>query len=172
MNNTTVYFTDNFFSAGLTTIYNENKQEIGSLNLNSMFTSSVDVLDQNDQVVVKGRFPFFSRKWSITDHNDHEIGRLKQRLSFFSKSYEYEAYGRGIFVIHSEAFSKDYEISSEDEEVIATFRRISGFFTSPAFQLTNHSKQLENEELIAIVMGVNMIRKRNSAAAANSSASH
>jgi hypothetical protein len=45
---------------------------------------------------------------------------------------------------------------------VAKFEKISGFFSSPAFQLTNHSDQLSTEELIAVVMGVNAIQRRNS----------
>lgn len=128
------------------------------------------MLNQRGDVLVTGKFPFFSSKWRVTDRSDREIGLLKQKFSFASKKFEYTAHGRGTFQIFSGAFSREYDITTIDEEVIATFKKISGFFSSPAFQLINHSSTLENEELVAVVMGVNMIIKRNEAAA--SSAAH
>lgn len=160
-----IYFTDNFFSAGLTTIYDENKEEVGTLDLKSAFTSSIEVLDLEGKIVNKGYFPFFSRRWVIEDGNENELGALRQRLSFFSKRFEYNTHDQYTYQIKSEAFSRDYEVFDEAENLVAEFKRISGFFSSPAFQLKNQSEKLSNEELIAVVMGVSMINKRNSAAA-------
>lgn len=161
MGQSMIYFKDNFFSAGVTEIFNGDKQRIGSLNLKSAFTSSVDVLDKGGTVVVQGHFPFFSRRWVIGDKDGNELGNLRQRITFFSKKYEYEAVGRGVYKIESEVFSKEYDVFNGDGELIAEFRRISGFFESPVYQLTNNSEKLSNEEVIAMVMGVNMINKRN-----------
>lgn len=157
-----IYFTDNFFSAGVTEMYNSDKEQVGSLDLRSAFSSSVDVLDLNGSVTMSGAFKFFSRKWFITNGAEQEIGELLQRFSFFAKKFEYEAYGRGTYRIESEAFSKDYEIYDQGDNLIAEFRKTSGFFASPAFSLTNHSEELSDEELVAVVMGVSMIHKRNS----------
>jgi len=168
LNDVAIYFTDNFFSAGLTTIYNEKQEKIGSLDLKSAFTSSVDILNNEGTLVVKGYFPVFSRGWKINDENDNELGILKQQLSLFTKKYQYTAHGRGVYQIKSEAFSREYQIYNEDENLISEFKKISGFFTSPIFELTNQSEKLSNEELVAVVMGVNMITKRNrSASSAN-----
>ncbi|MBM7097483.1 hypothetical protein JSY36_17245 [Bacillus sp. H-16] len=65
---TTMHFSDNFFSAGRTTIYNGDKKEIGSLDLKSAFNSNVDILNKDDELLVKGAFPFFSNRWIITDY--------------------------------------------------------------------------------------------------------
>lgn len=169
MNNSAIYFTDNFFSAGLTTIYNQNQEKIGSLDLKSAFSSSVDIINLEGKTVVKGSFPIFSRQWKITDENDHELGFLKQRISFFTKKYQYSAYSRGIYEIKSEAFSREYQILNEEETLIAEFKKISGFFAYPIFELTNQSENLSNEELVAVVMGVNMIEKRKRRAASSAS---
>jgi uncharacterized protein YxjI len=162
-----IYFTDNFFSAGITDIFNEQKDIIGALDLKSAFSSSVDVIDQSGKVVVKGRFPLFSRKWIVSDNAEHELGALKQRFSFFTKKYEYDTKQRGVYHIQSEALSREYCILNSQEEIIATFKRTNGIFASPTYCLTNHFEQISNEELIAVVMGVNMIRKRNNASAIN-----
>jgi uncharacterized protein YxjI len=161
-----VYFTDNFFSAGRTEIFNESKVKVGELDLKSMFSAGVEILDLEGRVITSGKFPFMGVKWRIYDSQGEEIGALKQKLSFFSKSYEYDAQGRGYFYIKSEAFSKQYDIFQDGTNIVATFEKISGFFSSPAFQLTNHSTQLSTEELIAVVMGVNAIQRRNSSNAA------
>ncbi|MCD8500770.1 MAG: hypothetical protein LRY71_02690 [Bacillaceae bacterium] len=95
---------------------------------------------------------------------------LKQRFSFASKKFEYTAHGRATYQIFSGAFSREYDVMTMEDEVVASFKKISGVFSSPAFQLMNYSNMLDNEELIAVVMGVNMIIKRNTAAA--SSATH
>lgn len=164
-----IYFHDNFFSKGITDIFNSEKEKIGSLDLKSAFSSSVDVLDADGKVVVRGKFPFFSGKWLVMDARERELGLLKQRFSLFKKRYEYATDRRGVFQIESEAFSREYVIMDARERVVAEFKKVNGFFQSPAFELVNQSDELGNEELIAVVMGVNMIMKRN-AAAANSGA--
>lgn len=172
MNDETLYFHDNFFSAGKTEIFNHLKEKVGELDLKSSFSSGIYVLDRNGKLVVSGKFGFFSNKWRIFDGNDQEIGMLKHRLSFLAKKYEYQASGRGIFLIESEVFSRQYEIVDEHSNPVASFEKINGFFSSPAYKLTNVSKVLSAEELIAVVMGVNAIQKRrnNSAAAGNGGA--
>ncbi|HYK74023.1 MAG TPA: hypothetical protein VEV44_13010 [Pseudoneobacillus sp.] len=157
-----VYFQDNFFSAGRTDIFNESKVKVGELDLKSMFSAGVEVVDLDGSVISSGKFPFFGVKWKIYDSQGQELGALKQKLSFFSKKYEYHAEGRGYFYIKSEAFSKQYDVYQDETTIVAKFEKISGFFSSPAFQLTNHSDQLSTEELIAVVMGVNAIQRRNS----------
>ncbi|WP_036816826.1 hypothetical protein [Pontibacillus yanchengensis] len=162
----TIYFTDSLFSAGMTEIYNENKDHIGNLDLKSAFTSSVDILNTKEEITLSGGFRFFSRTWVISQPTEEEVGEVKQRFSFFAKKFEYEAFGRGVYTIESEAFSRQYEIHDEQEQVIAQFNRTDSFFESPAFCLTNHSSVLAEDELIAVIMGVNMIQKRNSSGGA------
>ncbi|MEH7009635.1 LURP-one-related family protein [Neobacillus niacini] len=164
-----LYFKDNFFSSGKTEIFNSSKEVVGRLDLKSAFSSGVDVLDENGSLVVSGKFTFFSNKWRIYDANEQEIGVLKDKISLFSKKYEYEAYGRGVFHIKSEAFSREYDILDDQSNLIAKFEKVSGFFASPAFQLSNFNEIVPNEELIAVVMGVNAIQKRRQSAAGNSS---
>jgi hypothetical protein len=165
MAQTPIYFSDNFFSAGATTIFNENKEEVGTLDLKSAFTSSVDILGLDGTVKTKGYFPLFSRRWTVTDGLDKELGTLRQRFSFFTKKYEYVAHHRGVYEIFSEAFSREFQISDENGNLVSEFKRVNGFFQSPAFQLTNLSECVSNEEWVAVVMGVSMIIKRNNAAA-------
>ncbi|WP_430786794.1 hypothetical protein VBD025_14750 [Virgibacillus flavescens] len=164
-----VYFTDNFFSAGVTDIYNEKQEKIGSLDLKSAFSSSVNVLDENGEIVVKASFPFFSRSWIISNQDEQEIGKLKQRMTFFSKKFLYQSYPHDEYEIKSEAFSKEYEVFDQGGNLVASFKKVSGFFQSPAYELQNHAANLSTEELVAVVMGVNMIIKQNnSSSSANS----
>ena len=169
MENIPIYFRDNFFSAGVTKIFNENKEELGSLDLKSAFKSSVDILDVEGNIIVKGRFKFFSNRWQITSDSNQLLGTLRQRFTFMKKRFEYDAHDRGLYRIESEAFSREYRVLNDQEEVIADFNRLNGFFEAPAFRLTNSSDKLSNKELVAIVMGVNMIQKRNQAAASSGS---
>ncbi|WP_342432674.1 LURP-one-related family protein [Neobacillus sp. FSL H8-0543] len=162
-----LYFKDNFFSTGRTEIYNSLKENIGELDLKSAFSSSIDVLDTNGRTVVSGKFPFFSNKWQIYDANEQEIGVLKAKLTFLAKKYEYDAYGRGVFQIKGEAFSREYDITDEQSNLVGKFEKVSGFFASPAYQLSNYSSHISNEELIAMVMGINAIIKRKQSAAGN-----
>lgn len=163
-----VYFKDNFFSAGRTEIFNGAKEKVGELDLKSMFSSGVEIVDLDGSVKVSGKFPFFGVKWRIYDSQEQEIGALKQKFTFFSKKYEYDANERGMFFIKSEVFSNQYDIYKDETSIVAKFEKVSGFFASPAFQLTNDSDQLSTEELIAVVMGVNAIQRRNNS---NSAAS-
>lgn len=166
MSEQSLYFKDNFFSAGTTEIFNSSKEKVGELDLKSAFSSGIDVLNKDGKRVVSGKFALFSNKWKIYNGTEDEIGILRQQLTFFAKKYEYSTYGRGVYLIESELFSRQYEIFDEQSNQIASFEKVSGFFSSPAFQLINSSERVSNEELIAVVMGVNAIQKRRSNAAA------
>lgn len=168
MTNHSLYFSDNFFSAGKTEIFNEAKEKVGELDLKSAFSSSIEVLNEKGEVLVTGKFPLFGHKWIVSNGHQADIGELKSKFSFFSKNYQYTTLNRGAYIIESEAFSRKYDIFDLNSNLVGSFEKISGFFSSPAFRLTNYSNQLTSPELIAVVMGVNNIQKRN-AAAANSS---
>jgi hypothetical protein len=168
MNHRTVFFADNFFSSGQTDILTEDESKVGSLDLKSMFSASVDVLDQEDRVLCSGKFKFFSNKWFILNAKEEEVGVLRTRFSFFTKKYEYDSLNRGVYTITSPAFSRDYDVLNQAEEVVAKFEKVSGFFSSGAFRLINSSEQLYLAELVALVMGVNAIQKRQNSRAANS----
>ncbi|MEH7885685.1 hypothetical protein V7654_15400 [Bacillus sp. JJ1609] len=159
MDKNILYFKDNFFSAGRTDIYNEAKEIVGELDLRSAFSSGIDVLNSNGELMISGKFPMLGIKWRIYDSQGNELGSLGSKFSLFSKKFEYDAYGRGVFTITSEAFSNEYEIL-EGDVAVARFEWFSGFFASPAYQLKNDTDLLSNEELIAVVMGVNAIQKR------------
>ncbi|WP_174612940.1 hypothetical protein [Virgibacillus ihumii] len=156
-----IYFTDNFFSAGTTEIFNGDQEKIGSIDLKSAFSSSVDILDVQGNIVAKGSFRFLSRGWNVIDYCEQEIGKLKQRFAFFAKKFVYHSYHHGEYEIKSEAFSKEFDIFDQNGNPVAAFRKVSGFFQSPAYELNSQSTKLSKEELIAVVMGVNMIMKRN-----------
>jgi hypothetical protein len=172
MNHRTVFFADNFFSSGQTDILTEDESRVGSLNLKSMFSAGVDILDGEERILCSGKFKFFSNKWVILNSKEEEVGVLRMRFSFFTKKFEYDSLTRGVYTITSPAFSRDYEILNEAEEVMAKFEKVSGFFSSAAFRLTNRSEQLYLAELIALVMGVNAIQKRQNSRAANSGGAH
>ncbi|MGM0846240.1 MAG: hypothetical protein ACQEUT_14785 [Bacillota bacterium] len=165
-----LYFSDNFFSSGRTEIYNSNKERVGELDLKSAFSASMDILNIDGHVMASGKFPFFGNRWIVSGKDGEELGELKQKWSFFSKRFQYHSSGKGTFSIESDAFSKDYTVLAEDGTVVCTFERVSGFFSSPAFKLENFSSILSNQELVAVVMGVNAIQKRNNSAASSNAA--
>ncbi|MBP1947083.1 hypothetical protein [Virgibacillus litoralis] len=165
-----IYFTDNFFSKGTTEIFNSEQEVVGSLDLKSAFSSSVAILDVEGNIVVTGSSPFFSRGWIVKNQSEQELGKLKQRFALFSKKFVYHSYDHGEYEIKSEAFSKEYDILDQDENLVAAFKKVSGFFQSPAYELSSNSSLLAKEELIAVVMGVNMIIKRNNSAGAGGGA--
>ncbi|MDR7000499.1 hypothetical protein [Neobacillus niacini] len=170
MNKNSLYFKDNFFSSGRTEVFNSLKEKVGELDLNSAFSSSIDVIEGDGKKIISGRFGFFSNKWRISDGSGQEIGILKQKLTFLAKKYEYNAYTRGIYTIEAEVFSRQYEVLDEQSNQVAKFEKVNGFFASPSYQLTNIDEKLSSAELIAVVMGVNAIQKRrkNNGAAAGS----
>ncbi|MFD1739240.1 hypothetical protein ACFSCX_22425 [Bacillus salitolerans] len=172
MSNEVLYVSDNFFSAGRTDIYNSDKVKIGELDLKSAFTSSLDVYDLDGNALLSGRFPFFSNKWMVTDQAGREIGELKAKFAFFSEKYEYYANAGESYRIESEAFSKLYQILDRNEKEVARFEKVSGFFSSPVFQLTNSTGHINSFELIAVVMGVNEIKKRRQSAANSGGGAH
>ncbi|WP_245308249.1 hypothetical protein [Halalkalibacter urbisdiaboli] len=163
MMNDIVYFRDNFFSAGQTEIFDEDQRLLGWLDLKSAFSSSVDILDENEVTIVKGFFPFFSNKWRVVDREEDELGIVRQRFSFFTKKFEY-ATANGNYMIESEAFSREYKVWDESGQLVVHFEKINGFFTSPAFRLMNNSKEISTNEWVAVVMGISAIQSRNQSA--------
>lgn len=162
------YFSDNFFSAGVTEIFNENKEITGYLDLKNMFTSTLSVMDAEQRDLIKGKMGFFAH-WTVSDADGNKLGVLKQKLSLFSKKYHYiDSKGELKYSIESEALSKKYDILDDKGNLAAQFERVSHFFSSPAYKLHVVTDGYL-EEMIAIVMGVNMIRKQNAAAASSSS---
>ncbi|WP_036747090.1 hypothetical protein [Paenibacillus sp. UNC451MF] len=164
METNTVYFSDRFFSTGFTDIVDEYNGKIGELDLQSMFTAGIHLLDNQGNISNSGKFRFFSNAWLVFDRYGEEIGVLKAKVSFFSKRYWYES-RQGSFEIESPAFSREYTVRSMGGEVAAEFRRTDGFFASGAFALSNYSA-LPIEELILVVMGVHAIQKRQNNSAA------
>jgi uncharacterized protein YxjI len=158
-----LYFRDNFFNAGITEIQNEQKEQVGYLDLKSAFGSAIDVYDQEDRLVCKGGFPFFSGKWVVTDARGENLGVLRARFAFFTKKFTYETEGRGYYEIISPAFSKEYEVS-DDSGVVARFEQTNGWFSSGAFVLNNQSPHLDPYELCAVVMGMHAIQKSQQSA--------
>jgi hypothetical protein len=155
-----LYFRDNFFNSGQTDILNESNERIGEVELHSAFGSTLDVYDQSGQRKYGGKFPIFSHKWSVIDPSGAECGLLRYRLSFLSKKYEYEAYGRGVFEITSPAFSREYEIRDEKGALTASFEKIDGWFAASAYCLDNQAANMDSYEWIAFVLGMNEIQKR------------
>lgn len=161
-----VYFTDQFFSFGKTDIYNESQEKVGELDLKSAFTSSMCVENEKGEILVEGAFPFLSGKWVITKPDGTEIGKVSASFSFFAKRYRYTTNDER-YEIESPAFSKEYIILNENNEEVATFKKVNGIFQAAAYELKNVSGKLLTEELIAVVMGVNEIEKRRRSSGAS-----
>jgi hypothetical protein len=102
-----LYFADNFFSSGRTDIFNAEKAKIGELDLKSAFSAGVDILNMNGETLASGKFPFFGNRWVVLGKEGEEAGQLKQKWAFFSKRFQYHSFGKGVFSIESEAFSKE-----------------------------------------------------------------
>lgn len=166
MESGTVYFRDNFLSSGETDITDEREWKIGSLDLQSMFNSGITVMDASGRPVAKGKFRTFSYTWVISDGLDREVGILKAKFAFFTKRFVYESVSGQELYIESPAFSNDYEVKTPEGETAAHFRKINGMFSAGAFELVNDSK-FPTEEMIAVVMGVHAIRKRQQQSAAS-----
>ncbi|MFB1081691.1 hypothetical protein [Jeotgalibacillus sp. JSM ZJ347] len=157
-----VYFSDQFFSSGKTDIYNGEKEKIGTLDHKSAFSSGINIEDILGETVIEAGFGFFSNKWTIK-RGEVELGFVKNALSFFTKKYRYFKDGQE-YEIESPVMSKEYTIFNSAREEVAAFRKVSGFFQTAAFELTNHTDLFEADELIAVIMGVNAIEKRNNSA--------
>ncbi len=154
-----LYFKDNFFSAGTTLITDDEGKPAGSIDLQSMLTATLTVYGPDSAPRYTGKFPFFSRRWEISDAKGLIVGALRSKFTLFSKRFEYQARGRGVFFIESPAFSYSYAITDTAGREIASFEKTSRFLQAGAFALTNHSDTLESYELIAVIMGVHSIHK-------------
>ncbi|MEW9701437.1 hypothetical protein [Paenibacillus sp. SI8] len=155
-----LYFRDHFFNAGQTDILNESNERVGEVDLRSAFGSALDVFDRNGSHLYGGKFPMLSNKWIVTGPDGEECGQLRYRTSFLSKRFEYDAYRRGVFEITSPAFSREYEICDEQENVTASFEKVSGWFAASAYCLENRTSRLDSYEWIAVILGMHEIQKR------------
>lgn len=162
MSGNTLYIKDNFFSAGQTAVMDEERQLVGSLDLHSMFSSKVSYQPLQSKNLYTAHFTVFSMKWVI-ELNNQDIGLLRSKLTLFSQKYLYESFGKGTFRIESQAFSKEYSVYNDREELVATFKKINGWFESSAFRLENVTEELTNAELILAIMGVNQIQRKKKA---------
>lgn len=145
---------------------NTTGEAAGTLDLESMMSYSVSVYGPDSSLRYSGKFRFLGGKWEVLDPSGFEIGLLRARFTLFSKRYEYDAGDRGVYSIEAPAFSHEYSILDESETEVASFQRVSGWLQAGAFQLQNRSSQLDSYELIAVIMGVHSIQKRQSSAAA------
>ncbi|RUT43756.1 hypothetical protein EJP82_19655 [Paenibacillus anaericanus] len=153
-----LYFKDNFLNAGIGDIMNETGGKIGSLDLKGAFGSSLDVYDVGGAKLFSGKFNW--GKWEVTAADGRSVGMLRARLSFFSKRFTYDAVGSGMFEITSPALSKDYNIERSSGGTVATFARTNNWMMPGAYCLNTLTNDLDIYELVAVVMGVNAIRKR------------
>lgn len=153
-----LYFSDNFFNAGRTEILSASGDAAGTLDLRSMFGSALDIYGPGNELLHTGRFQLMLRRWQVFDAGEREIGVLRPRFTLFSKKFEYDAGERGLYQIESPNFSKEYRIT-ENEAEVAEFARTTAWIRSGAYCLRNRSR-LSDYEMIAVVMGVNAIRKR------------
>lgn len=167
MDNQTLYFSDTFFSTGKSNILNEEKEKVGMLDLKSVFTSGVNVLDEKGNVLISGKFLFMRSKWFVADHTGQEIGILKEKFGILVKKYEYAAHHRGVYLIESEPFSRSYSIY-EHENLVGTFKKINRMFSTTKYQLKTSNNKISNFEWVAVVMGLHAIEQRKKSAAANS----
>ncbi|SEM89921.1 hypothetical protein [Paenibacillus sp. OV219] len=158
--NMKLYFRDNFFNAGQTEIMNEQNERVGEVDLRSMFGAGLDVYDGTGNPIYSGSFPFLSGKWAISGPSGEEMGLLRARMSFLSKKFEYEAYGRGVFELISPAFSQEYEIINENGALAASFARVSSWFESSAYCLDNFTQTVDSYEWITVILGMHEIQKR------------
>lgn len=163
-----LYFNDRFFSTGQTDIMDKGGLTVGMLDLENMLSSSISVYAQGSALRCTGKFRFMGNTWEVSDAADEELGILRAKFSLFSKRYEYDAGYRGIYIIESPAFSKDYAILDRNEATVATFHKVSGWLQPGAFRLQNDASELDSYELVAVIMGVHSIQKRNNSHAAHS----
>lgn len=161
-----LYFSDRFFSSGTTDITDRSGNAMGFVDLQSMLTASLTVHGPDSRLAYAGHFRFFSNKWEVSNPNGSTVGLLRYRLSLFSKRYEYDALGRGLYSIESPAFSRSYSILNNAGTEVAAFDRVSGLLQAGAYRLRNRSPLLDSYELIAVVMGVHHIQRRMNASAA------
>ncbi|CDN41983.1 MULTISPECIES: hypothetical protein [Paenibacillus] len=154
-----IYFKDNFFNSGPTEIMDEDGTVIGHVDLRSMFGASLEVFDRDGATLFQGKFPLFSRRWSVLGQGEREAGELRQRLAFLSKRFEYDSFGRGVFEIASPAFSDLYEITDEAGNMAAGFRKVSGWVLPSAYRLETYTSSVGEMEWVCVILGMNAIQK-------------
>ncbi|MBO7742593.1 hypothetical protein I8J29_00195 [Paenibacillus sp. MWE-103] len=155
-----LYFRDNFFNAGVTEIVNGAGERAGEVDLRSLLGSGLDVYGADGSLACSGGFPLLSGKWGVSGPSGESVGQLRARMSFLTKRFEYEAYGRGVYEIEAGAFSQEYRIADESGNPAAEFARASGFFEASAYALETYDDAVGAYEWIAVILGMHEIQKR------------
>ncbi|MCM3749779.1 hypothetical protein M3223_20805 [Paenibacillus pasadenensis] len=161
-----LYFKDNFFSIGTTDIMDSAGAPIGLVDLKVASNSTLEVFGANKESLYVGKFPFFSSKWTVLDAKEKELGKLYAKMALFNKRYEYDSNGRGLYRLSSFAHTSDYEITNDEGAIIATFKKTSGWLSPSAYRLNCKDSRIDPMEWVAVILGMNQIQKRQSAAAA------
>lgn len=143
-----------------TEIMDDRQRPAGELDLHSAFGSSLDVYDAEGALACSGQFRLLSNKWEVFGPRGELWGVLRQRFAFPAKRYEYETSAGGCFEITSPAFSNEYEVQHLGGSLAARFDQVNGWFSSGTFCLHNISEQLDSYELVAVIMGMHEIQKR------------
>lgn len=153
-----LYFKDNFFSNGVTEIMDESGTEVGSLDLKSAFSPSVDVYGRSGELFYKGRLETIApyRRWKILDANKEEIGELRSKFSWKGRIFEYDAGRRGVYGIRA-PFSLEGFAITENDQKIASYAKINGWLSPNAYVLRSPSLRIEPYEWVAVVMGVSAL---------------
>ena len=162
-----LYFSDKFFSAGITEIMNEAGEAVGRIDLRSALGSSLEVYGPQCELRYTGKFRMMLNRWRVLDARENELGVLRPRFTLLSKKFEYDAGERGVYEIESPNFSKEYSMT-ENEAEVANFAKTNGWMRTDAYRLVNRSR-LDDYEMIAVVMGVNAIRKRQQSSSSSGS---
>ncbi|KMK75277.1 hypothetical protein [Alkalihalobacillus pseudalcaliphilus] len=165
-----VYFREKFFSRGITEILDKDNHKIGYLELKSGFRTRASILDENQREMMRGELKGFTSKWLMEDYQGQELGYVKQNYWSWNKKYHYnKAQDDQAYLFQAPVFSEAYQIQDGDGQVVGEVKRVSFFFSAPAYELTNRSLELSTEELILAITGVNALNRMYNAAVTSSS---
>ncbi|WP_020618928.1 hypothetical protein [Paenibacillus daejeonensis] len=159
-----LYFNDRLFSRGRSEIKDANGVKAGTIDLERArilkMTSDLSVYGPDAQLRCSANYRFRSNRWEISDATGTLLGWMKIRASFFSKKFQYDADSRGVYTIEAPAFSRSYTIVDQNGSRVASFEQTNNWLRPGAFRLLNESPLLDDYELVAVIMGIHNIRKR------------
>ncbi len=160
-----VYFEGNFFSTGNTRIFNEQKQEIGSIRLKRIGNSMVEIYDQAGNLLLRGKLGIWSHRWFVYDGEGKKIGVLKSNFPFFPKKYDYlSLQEEAHFILKPPYLGSECGIFDKTGKEVAHFERRDDLFDEPVYMLENHSP-VTMQELVMMIRGACTMQKRHRSAA-------
>jgi len=151
-----LYFKDTFFSSGESGILDEAGENVGMMDLHGLARARVDIYGPEGELRYIAKLMPFLLWWKVMNTAKEELGMLTLQAALLKRKFKYDAGERGIYMIEAPAFTKEFVVAREGNEVASLVKTNKFWSSSDAYRLHNES-MLDAYELVAVAMGINAL---------------